>query len=136
LSCPLTPWLLTAISKMKMPPHIPPNFTLNKLQFCYLSLFLTLRGVENVQPMFVTTIRTIFIFYGSWNSKRYIIVLMSYLSWGNSLTLTQNIIHNKVKMRRRNAGNYVDKHCTILDSNIRNSVCTPAKLPCRRVAEE
>jgi hypothetical protein len=29
------------------------------------------------------------------------------------LTLTQNIIHNKVKMRRRDAGNYVDKHCTI-----------------------
>jgi hypothetical protein len=23
------------------------------------------------------------------------------------------IIHNKVKMRRRDAGNYVDKHCTI-----------------------
>jgi hypothetical protein len=23
----------------------------------------------------------------------------------------------------------------LLDSNIRNSVCTPAKLPCRRVAE-
>jgi hypothetical protein len=36
-------------------------------------------------------------------------------------------------MRRRDAGNYVDKHCTITDSNIRNSVCTPAKLPCRRV---
>jgi hypothetical protein len=36
-------------------------------------------------------------------------------------------------MRRRDAGNYVDKHCTILDSNIRNSVCTAAKLPCRRV---
>jgi hypothetical protein len=41
-------------------------------------------------------------------------------------------------MRRREAGNYVDKHCTItdsniIDSNIRNSVCTPAKLPCRRV---
>jgi hypothetical protein len=30
-----------------------------------------------------------------------------------TLTLTQNIIHNKVKMRRRDAGNYVDKHCTI-----------------------
>jgi hypothetical protein len=29
------------------------------------------------------------------------------------ITLTQNIIHNKVKMRRRDAGNYVDKHCTI-----------------------
>jgi hypothetical protein len=28
-------------------------------------------------------------------------------------SLTQNIIHNKVKMRRRDAGNYVDKHCTI-----------------------
>jgi hypothetical protein len=26
---------------------------------------------------------------------------------------TENIIHNKVKMRRRDAGNYVDKHCTI-----------------------
>jgi hypothetical protein len=24
-----------------------------------------------------------------------------------------NIIHNKVIMRRRDAGNYVDKHCTI-----------------------
>jgi hypothetical protein len=23
------------------------------------------------------------------------------------------LIHNKVKMRRRDAGNYVDKHCTI-----------------------
>jgi hypothetical protein len=32
---------------------------------------------------------------------------------GSSLTLTQNIIHKKVKMRRRDAGNYVDKHCTI-----------------------
>jgi hypothetical protein len=29
----------------------------------------------------------------------------------------------------------VDKHCTLLDSNIRNSVCTPAKLPCRRVVK-
>jgi hypothetical protein len=28
-------------------------------------------------------------------------------------TEVQNIIHNKVKMRRRDAGNYVDKHCTI-----------------------
>jgi hypothetical protein len=35
------------------------------------------------------------------------------ISLGNSLTLTQNIIHNKVKMWRRDAGNYVDKHCTI-----------------------
>jgi hypothetical protein len=35
-------------------------------------------------------------------------------SLGSSLTLTQNIIkHNKVKMWRRDAGNYVDKHCTI-----------------------
>jgi hypothetical protein len=24
----------------------------------------------------------------------------------------------------------------LLDSNIRNSVCTPAKLPCRRVVED
>jgi hypothetical protein len=31
----------------------------------------------------------------------------------NFLILTQNIIHNKVKMRRQDAGNYVDKHCTI-----------------------
>jgi hypothetical protein len=31
-------------------------------------------------------------------------------------------------MWRRDAGNYVAKHCTIT-----NSVCTPAKLPCRRV---
>jgi hypothetical protein len=30
-----------------------------------------------------------------------------------SLTLTQNIKHKKVKMWRRDAGNYVDKHCTI-----------------------
>jgi hypothetical protein len=29
------------------------------------------------------------------------------------ITLIQNIIHNKVKMQRRDAGNYVDKHCTI-----------------------
>jgi hypothetical protein len=28
-----------------------------------------------------------------------------------SLTLTQNIKHKKVKMWRRDAGNYVDKHC-------------------------
>jgi hypothetical protein len=27
--------------------------------------------------------------------------------------LTQNIKHKKVKMWRREAGNYVDKHCTI-----------------------
>jgi hypothetical protein len=27
--------------------------------------------------------------------------------------LTQNIKHKKVKMRMRDAGNYVDKHCTI-----------------------
>jgi hypothetical protein len=36
-------------------------------------------------------------------------------------------------MRRRDAGNYVDKPALLLDSIIRNSVCTPAKLPCRRV---
>jgi hypothetical protein len=30
-------------------------------------------------------------------------------------------------MWRRDAGNYA----LLLDSNIRNSVCTPAKLPCR-----
>jgi hypothetical protein len=36
-------------------------------------------------------------------------------------------------MRRRDAGNYVDSTALLLDSNIRNSVCTPAKLPCRRV---
>jgi hypothetical protein len=41
------------------------------------------------------------------------------LDLGNTLTLVieiqhnKNIIHNKVKMRRRDAGNYVDKHCTI-----------------------
>jgi hypothetical protein len=29
------------------------------------------------------------------------------------LTLTQNIKHKKVKMWRQDAGNYVDKHCTI-----------------------
>jgi hypothetical protein len=29
------------------------------------------------------------------------------------LSLTQNIKHKKVKMWRRDAGNYVDKHCTI-----------------------
>jgi hypothetical protein len=40
-------------------------------------------------------------------------------------------------MWRRDAGNYVDMISTalLLDSNIRNSVCTPAKLPCRRVVE-
>jgi hypothetical protein len=31
----------------------------------------------------------------------------------NSLTMTQYIKHKKVKMWRRDAGNYVDKHCTI-----------------------
>jgi hypothetical protein len=38
-------------------------------------------------------------------------------------------------MWRRDAGNYVDMISTalLLDSIIRNSVCTPAKLPCRRV---
>jgi hypothetical protein len=35
------------------------------------------------------------------------------ISLGNSSTLTQNIKHKKVKMWRRDAGNYVDKHCTI-----------------------
>jgi hypothetical protein len=45
------------------------------------------------------------------------------------LTLTQNIIHNKVKMRRRDAGNYIVSTALLLDINIRN---TPAKLPCRR----
>jgi hypothetical protein len=40
-------------------------------------------------------------------------------------------------MWRRDAGNYVDKSTALLlDSNIRNSVCTPAKLPCRRVEVE
>jgi hypothetical protein len=37
-------------------------------------------------------------------------------------------------MWKQDAGNYVDKHCTITSTSIiRNSVCTPAKLPCRRV---
>jgi hypothetical protein len=31
--------------------------------------------------------------------------------------------------------NWSDIPALLLDSNIRNSVCTPAKLPCRRVAE-
>jgi hypothetical protein len=47
--------------------------------------------------------------------------------------LTQNIKHKKVKMWRRDAGNYVESTALLLDSIIRNSVCTPAKLPCRRV---
>jgi hypothetical protein len=47
---------------------------------------------------------------------------------GSSLILTQNIIkHNKVKMLISTA--------LLLDSIIRNSVCTPAKLPCRRVVK-
>jgi hypothetical protein len=29
------------------------------------------------------------------------------------IIILNNIIHNKVKMRRRDTGNYVDKHCTI-----------------------
>jgi hypothetical protein len=41
------------------------------------------------------------------------------LLYSCSLTLTQNIIHNKVKMRRRDAGNYVDATELLLDSNIR-----------------
>jgi hypothetical protein len=47
--------------------------------------------------------------------------------------LTQNIKHKKVKMWRRDAVIMLISTALLLDSIIRNSVCTPAKLPCRRV---
>jgi hypothetical protein len=39
-------------------------------------------------------------------------------------------IENEERRRRNN--NIVISTALLLDSNIRNSVCTPAKLPCRR----
>jgi hypothetical protein len=44
--------------------------------------------------------------------------------------------HNKTQQRQNvEARRRLISTALLLDSNIRNSVCTPAKLPCRRVVE-